>query len=215
MFLENRDCCGGRHPPSASIPPQQWCILSRVDPGCCPPRSPTDPDMRDYRIRLLGAADSQRTTCALGLLSERVALRCRTGSMSPTSFPHSVPLPRRPLPSTGSLRARFPGFISTMGRSDSPSSIPVGSCPRPAVPSRAPCFAPAIGEHYLRRTRVLVSRFPYRLFQDGDDGVSQVPGGPSITCPASTTPVDPPMPGHSAPVMLPSHSTYRVGVHKR
>ena len=41
----------------------------------------------------------------------------------------------------------------------------------------------------------MVSRLPYRLSQDGDDGVSQVPGGPSITCPASTTPVDPPMPG--------------------
>jgi len=121
-------------------------MVSQVGPGGCPPRPPTDPDVRDYRIRLLGTADSLRTTCALGLLSERVALRCRRGSMSPTSFPHSVPLSRQPLPSTGSLRARFPGFISTMGRSDSPPSVPVGSFPRPAVPSRAPCFAPAIGE---------------------------------------------------------------------
>jgi len=168
---------------------------SRVDPGGYPPRSPTDPDVRDYRIRLLGTADSLRTTCALDLLSERVALRCRRGSMSPTSFPHSVPLSRQPLPSTGSLRARFPGFISTMGRSDSPPSVPVGSFPRPAVPSRAPCFAPAIGEHRPWRTRVLVFRLPYRLSQDGDDGVSQVPGGPSIACPASATPVDPPTPG--------------------
>jgi hypothetical protein len=147
--------------------------VCRVDPGGYPPRSPTDPDVRDYRIRLLGTADSLRTTCALGLLSERVALRCRKGSMSQTSFPHSVPLSRQPLPSTGSLRARFPGFISTMGRSDSPPSVPVGSFPRPAVPSRAPCFAPAIGEHRPWRTRVLVSRLPYRLSQDGDDGVSQ------------------------------------------
>jgi len=85
--------------------------------------------VRDYRIRLLGTADSLRTTCALDLLSERVALRCRKGSMSQTSFPHSVPLSRQPLPSTGSLRARFPGFISTMGRSDSPPSVPVGSFP--------------------------------------------------------------------------------------
>ena len=108
--------------------------VSRVDPGGCPPRPPTDPDVRDYRIRLLGTADSLRTTCALGLLSERVALRCPTGSVSPTSFPHSVPLPRRPLPSTGSLRARFPGFAGTMGHSDSPPSIPAGSFPRPAVP---------------------------------------------------------------------------------
>ena len=125
----------------------QWVPnVCQVGPGGCPPRPPTDPDVRDYRIRLLGTADSLRTTCALGLLSERVALRCRTGSVSPTSFPHSVPLPRRPLPSTGSLRARFPGFLGTMSRSDSPPSVPVGSFPRPAVPSRAPCFAPAIGE---------------------------------------------------------------------
>ena len=71
---------------------------------------------------------------------------------------------RRPLPSTGSLRDRFPGFSGTMGRSDSPPSIPAGSFPRPAVPSRAPCFAPAIGEHCPLQTRVLVSRLPYRLF---------------------------------------------------
>ena len=119
----------------------------QVGPGGCPPRPPTDPDVRDYRIRLLGIADSLHTACALDLLSERVTLRCRTGSMSPTSFPHSGPLPRRPLPSTGSRRARFPGFIGTMSRSDSPLSIPVGSFPRPAVPSRAPYFAPAIGKH--------------------------------------------------------------------
>ena len=127
---------------------QRCANVCRVGPGGFPPRPPSDPDVRDYRIRLLGTADSQRTECALDLLSERVALRCRTGSMSPASFPHSVPLPRRPLPSSGSLRARFPGLISTMGRSDSPLPIPVGSFPRPAVPSRAPCFAPNTGKHY-------------------------------------------------------------------
>jgi hypothetical protein len=73
-----------------------------------------------------------------------------------------------------------------MGRSDSPSSIPVGSFPRPAVPSRALCFAPRDGEHYLLEAWVLVSRLPYRLLQNGDDGVSQVPGGPLIACPASS-----------------------------
>ncbi len=73
-----------------------------------------------------------------------------------------------------------------MGRSDSPSSIPVGSSPRPAVPSRALCFAPQGGERCLLEAWVLVSRLPYRLLQDGDDGVSQVPGGPLIACPASS-----------------------------
>jgi len=48
--------------------------VCQVGPGGFPPRPPTDPDVRDYRIRLLGTADSLRTTCALGLLSERVAL---------------------------------------------------------------------------------------------------------------------------------------------
>ena len=28
--------------------------VSQVGPGGCPPRPPTDPDVRDYRIRLLG-----------------------------------------------------------------------------------------------------------------------------------------------------------------
>ncbi len=61
-------------------------------------------------------------------------------------FPPIGSSSRRPLPSTGSLWDRFPGLLGTMGRSDSPPSVPVGSFPRPAVPSRAPCFAPAIGE---------------------------------------------------------------------
>ncbi len=49
-------------------------------------------------------------------------------------FPSVGSSSRRPLPSTGSLRARFPGFLGTMSRSDSPSPVPVGSFPRPAVP---------------------------------------------------------------------------------
>jgi len=42
-------------------------MVSQVGPGGCPPGPPTDPDVRDYRIRLLGTADSLRTTCAVGL----------------------------------------------------------------------------------------------------------------------------------------------------
>ena len=122
-------------------------MRSQVGPGGCPPRPPSDPDVRDYRIRLLGTADSLHTRCAPDLLSDGLTLRCRTGSKSPTSIRPSVPIPRRPLPSTGSLWDRFPGFLGTMSRSDSPPSVPVGSFPRPAVPSRALCFAPAIGEH--------------------------------------------------------------------
>ena len=44
-------------------------------------------------------------------------------------------MPWRPLPSSGSLRARFPGLIGTMGHSDFLPSIPGGSLTRPPVPS--------------------------------------------------------------------------------
>ena len=44
-------------------------------------------------------------------------------------------MPRRPLPSSGSLWVRFPGLIGTMGRSDFLRSIPGGSLIRPPVPS--------------------------------------------------------------------------------
>ena len=104
-----------RHPYLKTSGPKLQLLRSRCAsgrPGRNPgPEPPSDPDVRDYRIRLFGIADSLHTACALDLLSERVTLRCRTGSMSPTSFPHSGPLPRRPLPSTGSRRGRFPGFI--------------------------------------------------------------------------------------------------------
>ena len=35
-------------------PPIKCGSVCRVDPGGCPPGPPTDPDVRDYRIRLLG-----------------------------------------------------------------------------------------------------------------------------------------------------------------
>jgi len=43
-------------------------------------------------------------------------------------------MPRRPLPSSGSLQVWFPGLIGTMGRSDFLQSIPGGSLTRPPVP---------------------------------------------------------------------------------
>jgi hypothetical protein len=61
----------------------------------------------------------------------------------------------------------------------------------------------------------LVSRLPYRLLQDGDNGVSQVPGEPSVACPAaSTLRRTHRCQANSASVMLPSLSTYRVGIRK-
>ena len=69
----------------------------------------------------------------------------------PDIFPSVGSSSRRPLPSTGSLRARFPGFPGTMSRSDSPSSFPAGSFPRPAVPWCAPSPLPRRRTRYLAR----------------------------------------------------------------
>jgi len=66
-------------------------------------------------------------------------------------FPSVGSSSRRPLPSTGSLRARFPGFLGTMSRSDSPPPIPAGSFPRPAVPWCAPSLPPRRRTLYLSR----------------------------------------------------------------
>jgi len=55
-------------------------------------------------------------------------------------FPSTGSMPWRPLPSTGSLRVRFPGLLGTMGRSDFLLSIPGGSLTRPPVPSSRRLF---------------------------------------------------------------------------
>jgi hypothetical protein len=79
-----------------------------------------------------------------------------------------------------------------MRRSDFLKSIPGGSLTRPPVPSSHCCFAPAVGQHYLRRARVLVSRLPYRLIQDGDNRISRVPVRSSRCMPCShQTPAGP------------------------
>ena len=50
-------------------------------------------------------------------------------------FPSIGSMPRRPLPSSGSLQVRFPGLVGTMRRSDFLPPIPGGSLTRPPVPS--------------------------------------------------------------------------------
>ena len=58
-------------------------------------------------------------------------------------FPSNSPFTRRPLPSTGSLRLPFPGFLGTIRRCDSRPPIPPRfALLRLAVPDRAPVFAP-------------------------------------------------------------------------
>ncbi len=69
----------------------------------------------------------------------RVAVRWSPGSGSEASFPHTTAIGRRHLPSTGSLRARFPRFSGTTRRSDSLPRVPTASLPRPPVPCRAAC----------------------------------------------------------------------------
>jgi hypothetical protein len=88
-------------------------------------------------------------------LSPEVPLRRDQGSSSLASFPPEVPCSGDPLPFTGSSRGEFPGFIGTMGRSDSLPSVPTGFVSSP------------VG--YRSR---------------GEDRVSQVPGGPTRACPA-------------------------------
>jgi len=100
-------------------------------------------------------------------------------------FPSVDSSSRRPLPSAGSLRSRFPSLTGTMRRSDSLPPVPGSSFPRPPIPACAPLFAPTCGERYHGRARVLVPRFPHRCLPTGDGRASQVPGGSLIACPAS------------------------------
>ncbi len=107
-------------------------------------------------------------------------------------FPSTGSMPRRPLPSSGSLEVRFPGLIGTMRRSDFLPSIPGGSLTRPPVPPSCCFFAPAVDQHCPRRAWVLVSRVPDRLIQDGDHRISRVPVRSSRYMPCShQTPVGP------------------------
>src|ERR1019366_4743086 len=89
---------------------------------------------------------------------------------------------RRPLPSTGSSRHKFPGFPGTMERSDSRPSVPtrfVSFAGR--LPLRAPVFAPAkpdagLGPGVLGQATPRACRY-----RSGDGRASQVPGESSCT----------------------------------
>ena len=143
----------------------------------------------------LREGEPSRTHWSIKLASS--AIRCSLVETLPRSnalaiFPSIDSMPRRPLPSPGSLWARFPGLIGTMERSDFLPPIPGGSLIARRYRPCAPCFAPAAGEHYLRRAWVLVSRLPYRLFRYGDDRISRVPVRPSRYMPCShQTPAGP------------------------
>ena len=101
-------------------------------------------------------------------------------------------MPRRPLPSPGSLQVRFPGLVGTMGRSDFLPSFPGGSLTRPPVPSSRCLFRsrrwpalPAPGQGFGLPA-------PLPAFRYGDNRISRVPARPSRCMPCSLqTPAGP------------------------
>jgi hypothetical protein len=114
-------------------------------------------------------------------------------------------MPRRPLPSSGSLRVWFPGLIGTMERSDFLPSIPGGSLTRPPVPPSCCFFAPAVDQHCPRRAWVLTTRLPNRFLQGRRP--QDLPSSRQILSIHALLPSDPGgtgTPGLSASAMLPS-----------
>ena len=85
-------------------------MIGRVDLGGCPPRPPTDPDVRHSRIRFLRSTDSQP-----------IAIRRSCGEMPvgisvPCIGPSDEPVSRHSLPSTGSHRSvpPLPRYYETL-----------------------------------------------------------------------------------------------------
>src|SRR4029453_9971762 len=71
----------------------------RVARGGCPPRAPTDPYVRDYRIRLFRAGtrcEPVHTVSHPLTLPAGVSVRCVPSPMSRASFPPTIPTPAPP-----------------------------------------------------------------------------------------------------------------------
>jgi len=110
-----------------------------------------------------------------------LAIRCCfvstvKGFDAPAMFPSNGVMTWRPLLSTGSL-GRFPRFIDTMGRSDSPPFISTRSLPHEPIPPFSPvvCSPRSWASH--RGPGSCRFRSPIRIY-DGNVGVSQVPWKP-------------------------------------
>ena len=113
--------------------------LGRVGGGVAPAAS-----HRSGRAQLRHPArqttDSQR----------RSAIRCcfvdtGSGSDAPAMFPSNDSVVRRPLPSTGSRRLRFPGFHGTMERCDSLRTVRTGFLVvHPPLPLGCVCLRPSL-----------------------------------------------------------------------
>src|SRR5262249_2770700 len=149
---------------------------------------PTDPDVRNSRIRLVRSTirTHRLPSAALrlrpqALLSVAIALTGDRASMCPPGFPATVSRPGSPLPSTGSGRGGpFAGFRGTMGPSD--SCLPFG--PSSLGSHRAYRRVPAMLSLPLRlagsrRAWVLEDRLTREAEQTaGTDRPPKVPGEP-------------------------------------
>jgi len=98
-------------------------------------------------------------------------------SMSPPSFPQTCPCPGAPFPPRGPS-GRFPRFDGTVKHSDFLPPLPRRFVSFTSRYRRcALCFVPAAARRNSCGPGV-VHRSPLTGFIDGDDRISQVPGGP-------------------------------------
>ncbi len=160
--------------------PTQRCVIGRVDLGGCPPRPPTDPDVRHSRIRFLRSTDSQpiaiRRSCG-----ERPV-----GISVPCIGPSDEPVSRHSLPSTGSHRSvpPLPRYYETLRLPTTRSPTlrflrVVGTVSRPT-------FAPSgVGRTRPKARSIGLPGSSWPGCSHGDGRASQVPGRPlSYTCSA-------------------------------
>ena len=114
--------------------------------------------------------------------------------MSSPPFPSTVPSHDIPFPPQGLLGVGFPCFNGTMECSDSRSFVPTRfvsfACryhPRSCTSLPPMTRATSKGRGLL----LFASLSPRRLFSDGNDRASQVPGEPLWACPVLKTPAGP------------------------
>jgi len=137
------------------------------------------------------------------LLSAQVSLIRLWSSMSPPSFPRTFPCPGASFPPQGPS-GRFPRFVGTVKHSDFPPPLP--RCFVSFASRYRRCalgFVPAVARRYSCGPGV-VHRNPLTGLIDGDDRISQVPGGPQCERAIALRPRRTVALGHCHASMLPS-----------
>src|SRR6266542_126651 len=126
-------------------------------------------------------------------LSAEVSLTHLKDSAFLPCSPPAIPQPGIPLPSTGSSRGEFPGFLGTTEMLRLPAAYPASlGRLRSAVPSSRFLFAPDGQKRITVGLRSACSPgHPSPGLSDGDDRTSQVPERPHARVPCSPTPVGP------------------------